>query len=233
MSPATRAVPPAAFDLRPSEDRGRAVQLIDPFAEAMQPEPKPVGAERVGQQDPRAGLEVTALDAPDDVGVGQVPDLGRIAELEAVGEQHRAHRAVGEDRTVFPEHVAELPRRATAIDGKARRAVRESIVVDLPDPAPAGIIGRARGGAVATAHASAGGIHEAMIPTPPSPARVDTGRRIPHPPRDASRRSQHGDPVAAAAREGPLDLMPRAREGASHGSERSALGTTPRAFSYV
>jgi hypothetical protein len=68
--------PAGGVHLRPSEDRGRAVQLIDPFAEAMQPEPKPVGAERVGQQDPRAGLEVTALDAPDDFGVGQVPDLG-------------------------------------------------------------------------------------------------------------------------------------------------------------
>ena len=62
---------------------------------------------------------------------------------------------------------------------------------------------------------------------------VDSCAPIDDPPRDASRRPQHRDLVAAGTREGPLDLMPRAREGASHGSERNALGTTPRAFPYV
>jgi hypothetical protein len=45
---------------------------------------------------------------------------------------------------------------------------------------------------------------------------IDIGRPIAHPARDASRRRQHRRPVAAAAREGPLDLMRRAREGANH-----------------
>ena len=62
---------------------------------------------------------------------------------------------------------------------------------------------------------------------------VDRAVRIPHPPPDASRRPPNRGPVAPAAREGPLDLMSRAREGASHGSERNALGTAPRAFCYV
>jgi hypothetical protein len=39
---------------------------------------------------------------------------------------------------------------------------------------------------------------------------------IPHPARDAPRRHQQRRPVAAAAREGLLDLMRRAREGANH-----------------
>ena len=40
------------------------------------------------------------MDPPDDVRMAQVPDLGRIAELEAGREEHRAHRAVGEDGRV-------------------------------------------------------------------------------------------------------------------------------------
>ncbi len=48
---------------------------------------------------------------------------------------------------------------------------------------------------------------------------------FPHPARDASHRRLHRRLVAAAAREGPLELMRCAREGATHGSERNTLGT--------
>ena len=45
------------------------------------------------------------MDPPDDVGVGDVPGLGRIAELEARREEHRAHRAIGEDRAALGEEL--------------------------------------------------------------------------------------------------------------------------------
>jgi hypothetical protein len=75
-------------------------------------EAEAVAAERVGQQDPRAGVEVAAVDAPDDVRVLEVPDLGRVTELEAVREQHGAHRAVGEDRGRGREQLAPAGLRA-------------------------------------------------------------------------------------------------------------------------
>jgi hypothetical protein len=98
--------------------------------EAVEPEPQPVPAERVRHDDPRAGLEVTAVDPPDDLRLADVPDLRRIAELEAGREQHRAHRTVGDDR---PALVEERPpagigrtrlRRLALDDRSARRRTR-------------------------------------------------------------------------------------------------------------
>ena len=103
MSPATSAVPPAAWT---SARRRMAAVLLSSSTRSCRPcsrEPQPVATERVGQQDPRAGSQVAALDATHDVRVGQVPGLGRVAELEAGGEQHRAHRPVGEDRAALVE----------------------------------------------------------------------------------------------------------------------------------
>ena len=98
--------PTGRVDLGPEEDRRRPVQLGDPVLEAVQPEPQPVAAERVRHDDPRAGLEIAALDPPDDLGLADVPDLGRIAELEPRREQHRAHRPVGEDRAALGQQGA-------------------------------------------------------------------------------------------------------------------------------
>ena len=56
------------------------------------------------------------MDLADEIGLGEVPDLGRIAELEAVGEQHRAHRAVGDDRAGSTRRV-----RASAHSRRRRR----------------------------------------------------------------------------------------------------------------
>ncbi len=59
----------------------------------------------------------------------------------------------------------------------------------------------------------------------PSYAPVDTGPFIGDPAPDASARANHGRHVAAAAREGPLDLMRRAREGADHRTREDTLGS--------
>ena len=83
------------FHLRPEQKGGHLVELRDPVLVAVQAHPQAVAAERVGQQDPRPGIEIAAVDAPDDVGLGQVPELRRIAEREPRGEQHRPHRTVG------------------------------------------------------------------------------------------------------------------------------------------
>ena len=88
----------------------------------------------------------------------------------------------------------------------------------------AGVIGR-RSCARAVAarrRPAAGGIHAGDDTAPRSAARVDIGSSHPAPSaRCITSFAAPRDPVAAAAREGPLDLMPRAREGASHGSERT------------
>src|ERR1700690_15266 len=89
ISPATRARTPAAstsdrrgiaaagtdtpadqgpvagrFDLGPQEDRRGLIQLGDSRFEVMEAQSHAVAAERVGQQDPRTGLEIAALDSP-------------------------------------------------------------------------------------------------------------------------------------------------------------------------
>ena len=74
---------------------------------------KAIATEGVGQEDLRARGDVAALDPPDDLGVLQIPQLRRIAELEPVGHEHGAHRAVGDDRAVGAEEL--LPRRHRCI----------------------------------------------------------------------------------------------------------------------
>jgi hypothetical protein len=64
----------------------------------VQGQTQAVPAERVGHDDLRPGVEIATLDPADDLRLGQVPDLWRVAELEAVLEQHRAHGPVGHDR---------------------------------------------------------------------------------------------------------------------------------------
>ena len=109
--------------------------------QAVQGEPQPVATERVGHDDLRAGVEVAALDPPDDLRLGQVPDLGRVAELQAVREQHRAHRAVGHDRATALEELAEAGAGGAAVDGQAGRAVGERGGIDRRQR-----LGAARGG---------------------------------------------------------------------------------------
>ena len=117
MSPATSARPPAASTS--SRRRIAAVRFSSPTrsCEAVEPEPKAVAAERVRHDDPRARLEVAALDPPNDLRLADVPDLRRIAELEARREQHRAHRPVGEDRAALVEQGAPARVRRTRLGG--------------------------------------------------------------------------------------------------------------------
>ena len=140
-----RAWPPAGVDLGAEEDRGGPVELVDAVLEAVQPEPEAVAAERVGEQDPRTGLEVAAMDPADDLGLGQVPDLGRVAELETGREEHRAHRPVGEDRSALVEQglPALRPRRRRRRTGGRPRPGRPA---GRPQPSPchAGRPGRRR-----------------------------------------------------------------------------------------
>ncbi len=65
-----------------------------------------VGAEGVGADDVRAGVDVGAVDAPDDVRMGEVERLAVAAE--AVALEHRAHRPVQDQDPVadcLPEFV--------------------------------------------------------------------------------------------------------------------------------
>ena len=103
------------IDLVAQEDRGGLVELGDPVLETVQAEPHPVATERVGHEDLRPGVEVAAMDPPDDVGLRQVPDFGRVAEHQAVGEEHRAHRTVGDDRPVRGDQVAPALARGAAV----------------------------------------------------------------------------------------------------------------------
>ena len=58
-------------------------------------------------------------------GLRQVPDLGRIAEQQPVGEQHRAHRAVGDDRGVRIDQLAPALARGPAVRAQPLVETRE------------------------------------------------------------------------------------------------------------
>ena len=72
------------------------------------------------------------MDPADEVRLGDVPDFRRIAELEARGEEHRTHRAIGQDDRILREH--RLPRFAgdAAAGRPARLDVREGGRVERP-----------------------------------------------------------------------------------------------------
>ena len=92
------------------------------------------------------------MDPADHVRVTQVPDLGRVAELEAGREQHRAHRSVGQDRpaggeqgfppVASPRHrpVAARPTRGTrpgrTAPARGHRSVGRAWVAASPDYTP-------------------------------------------------------------------------------------------------
>ena len=145
-------------------------------------------------------------------------------------EEHRAHRAVGHDRAAVLEELAEAGAGRTAVDREARRTVRERGGIDRPRGARRRAPQR-RSARVLASRGSGCGVgghpcrhHTHAIDS--GPRRIDRTLRAMHPLVRHHRRH-----VAAAAREGLLDLMRRAREGADHRSREDTLGTTPRAVS--
>ncbi len=142
MSPATRASPPAASG--PRARRRMAAVRLSSSTRSWRPcrrQPQAVAAERVGQDDARAGGQVAALDPAHDIRVGQVPGLRRVAELESGREEHRAHRPVGQDRTALVEERPESGAGRPAVDGPAGGEVREEVRIDRSgiDRRPAGV----------------------------------------------------------------------------------------------
>ena len=71
------------------------------------------------------------MDPPDDraLGQGDVPHLGRIAELEPGREEHRAHRAVGEDRRAAPRSASQRARCDGGRHGAGGRELAAFLVV--------------------------------------------------------------------------------------------------------
>ena len=120
--PRHQRIAPGGIHLGAQEDRGGPVELGDAVLEVVQREPVAVRAERVGEHDPRTRVEVAAVDAPDDVGVREVPDLGRVAELEPGREQLGPHRAIGEDRRAAVEELLPAGAARCGIRGSSRHS---------------------------------------------------------------------------------------------------------------
>ena len=119
MSPATSASPPFAST---SARRRIAAVWFSSATRLSRPcsaRRSRLHAERVGHDDLRARLEVAAVDAADELRLRDVPCLGRIAELQPGREQHRAHRAVGDDHGVGRRRAPATPR-----PGRRRRSAR-------------------------------------------------------------------------------------------------------------
>ena len=65
------------------------------------------------------------MDPPDELRLADVPRLGRIAELQAGREQHRAHGAVGDDHRIRIDQREPGLGLGAIVDGAARGDVRE------------------------------------------------------------------------------------------------------------
>jgi hypothetical protein len=76
------------------------VDLVDLVREAVVAEPEPVGAERVGLDDVRAGAQVALVDRADQARIGQVEFRQRAVERGARRVQHGAHGAVADQHAL-------------------------------------------------------------------------------------------------------------------------------------
>ena len=93
-----QGVGPGGLDLGSEQQCRHLVELRNAVLVAVQAHTKAIAAERVGQHDAGTGVEIAPMNTPDHVRLGQVPELGRITELETGREQHGAHGAIGERR---------------------------------------------------------------------------------------------------------------------------------------
>ncbi len=94
-------------DLTADADAG-GVELDHALVEVVELEPEVGAAEGVGQEDVAAGVDVRRVDRADPIGFVDVPRLGRVARLEATGEELGAHRSVDEEGTRGGQCVAKL-----------------------------------------------------------------------------------------------------------------------------
>ena len=80
------------------ELRAAPVECARPVGQAVRGQPDPVGAEGRGLDQLGAGLEVLAVDRPDDLRTGrdQLVEVGPLRD--PAGIEQRAHRAVGQQR---------------------------------------------------------------------------------------------------------------------------------------
>ena len=92
---------------RPGKARRGAVQGADLRLRAMQAEAETIGAEAVGQNEIRAGVDEALVHRAHALRLLQVPQLGRCAGLEAEREQAGAHGAVGDHHGLAREQGAE------------------------------------------------------------------------------------------------------------------------------
>src|SRR6185369_4310616 len=101
----------------------------------VQLEAEAVAAEGIREQDLSARVGIGALDAPDDLRVLEVPDLGWIAELEPVGHEHRAHRPVCHDRAPGLDQLLPTRHRRGIVARTGRsREVRDSACDRMTPP---------------------------------------------------------------------------------------------------
>ena len=94
---------------RPRQPRALLVQLAGAVADLVLVELEPGAAERVRLDDMAAGAEVARVDAPDDVGVRIVPQLGAGAVGEPGREEHGAIAPVEHERLAPADPVDDLP----------------------------------------------------------------------------------------------------------------------------
>ena len=82
---------------------GDAVELVGPALGLVQPQPAGVAAEAVGQEQVAAGVDRAVVERADLGRLGLVPELRRLAGLEAHVEQRGAGGAVGQQPGPFGE----------------------------------------------------------------------------------------------------------------------------------
>ena len=176
---------------------GPPVEAVGLVGQAEGRQAEPVGPERGGLDEVRAGLEVLAVDRADEVRPGrrELVEAGPLGDAAAV--QQRAHRPVGEER----------PRgEPRAEPGAGRRRLRRGHArgsVSARAPPGPGRVRRARRGAEAA-----------------QPSSAEAAERAP-PPDEAQPPSARGGPAAGAAGRCTWSRARRRRRPASRIATRS------------
>ena len=87
--------------------RCRLGQLEHSVLDAVQPEPVAIAAERIGEDDVGAGVDEALVEPGDDLRAVDVPELRRLARLQAQLEVVRPSRPVGKDNLASGQQVGQ------------------------------------------------------------------------------------------------------------------------------
>src|SRR5262245_23685381 len=101
-----------------SDPRRRGVDLGEFVIQPLRGKFETRRAVGVGLDDLGAGFDVFAVDGEHDLGAGKIQLVVTAVDVNALGIDHRAHRAVEDSDTIFPDELAKLIHKISGSNAK-------------------------------------------------------------------------------------------------------------------